>query len=274
MTKAPAATRAYESSTTLACGLITIPISVFSGTVSEHGIKRNMFTPEGHPVGLQPFDKDTGQPVARDLIVKKIATEYGHVYVEDHEIEQLFNLAPKTIAIKAFQPERLFYDGTYVPKTPYFVEAAKVQIGKKKVANAAGEQALTLVLAAMKAEGAIAVVEFTTRGVPKPAVLLPDGTLWVVYHEDELREQRALPEIDLPEALVQQGVGLIKALWSEQPVDTTDVRSALIQGYANDKAEAGDFAKAEEPVLELVPAAASDDLMALLSASVEAAKAA
>ncbi len=275
MTRSPAATRAYESAATLSCGLITIPLAVYTSTVSSHGIKRKEFTKDGHPVGRALLDKETNQVVTSDQVVRKIETEHGFVHVEDHEIEKLFTITPKTLTVKAFQPQHLFYSGAYVPKAPYCVEVPKQKIGSKKVPNAAGEQALALLLGAMEAENALAFVEFTTRGVPKPAVLLPNGQLWLVYHEDELREQRPLPQFDVPEALLQQGVSLVKAFWQDDPVDTTDERTALIQGFADEKAAAGDFDKPEEEAAaEQAPVAPVTDLAALLAASVQAAKAA
>jgi non-homologous end joining protein Ku len=270
--KAAPSNRAYEHAM-LACGLITVPVSVYTGIVSDAGIKRNMFTPDDHPIGYSMVDKVTGEVVERAEIVKKIATEHGHVYVEDQEIEQLFDLSPKTITIKQFQPQHLFYGGSYVPKSPYNLEASKMTKGSKKIENKAAQQTLALVLEAMRAEGAIAVVEFTTRGVPKPGVLLPDGTLWVVYHDDELREKRPAPDVELAPALIAQGQMLIRSMWSTEPLDLTDHRTALIQNFADEKAAAGDFAKPVEKALAELEATAPADLMALLTASVDAAKA-
>lgn len=272
MTRAPASNRAYEQAT-LSCAMLSVPISVYTATVSDAGIKRNLFTADGHPVGNAAIDKTTNQIIERDTIVKKIATEHGPVFVEDHEIEALLELTPKAIIIQAFQPESLFYSGAYVPKTRYFVEVAKTKQGSKKVENKPGQQALALLLAAMKQTEALALVEFTSRGIPKPAVLLSDGTLWIVYHDDELREQRGLPEIDMPQQLIDQGRALIEALWESEPQDLTDVRSAKIQALADSKAEAGDFAQSVVPELTEAPIAEPADLMALLSASVTAAKA-
>lgn len=275
MPKAKPSTRAYEHAQ-LSLGLINIPVSVFVGTVSSHGISRSMFTTveteegtEDHPVGYATIDKVTEKIVDRADVHKKVSTEYGYVFVEDDEVEKLLDLEPKSIKIKSFQPQHLFYQGNYVPKSLYYIEASKMTQGRKKVANKTAEQALEMLLTAMRKEGSIAVVEFTTRGTPKPAVLLPNGTLWVVYFTEELREQRPLPNIDLSPAVVEQARMLIKAQWSEKPTDLEDRVTALIQNYADEKAQAGDFSKPEtvEPVAE--PEQSGDDLLALLQASVQ-----
>lgn len=272
MTRSPASTRAYEKAT-LTCGLLSVPISVFTATANDVGIKRNQFTAEGHPVGNAAIDKITNEMIDRADIVKKIATEKGPVFVEDYEIEALLDVSPKSIVIKGFQPRTLL--GTaYVTKSPYFIEVTPTTVGKKKVENKAGQQALAVILAAMAEEDAIALVEFTTRGVPKPAVLLPDGSMWCVYFDSELREQRPMPEVELSEQLLEQGRAFVKMLWNDEPEELTDERSARIQELADSKAAAGNFEPSDDE-----PAVAEDvtpdepvDLMALLSASVEAAK--
>jgi non-homologous end joining protein Ku len=282
MSKKPPSSRAYEH-VSFNFGMVTIPLSVFTGVVSSHGIKRGMFTTvtkdddttEDHPVGYGNIDKNTGELVPPGQpVIKKVETEYGHVYVDDHEIEQLFEIDAKTITVKEFQPRHLFHQGHYVPKSLYYVEVTKTKVGSKKVENKIAQNNFALVLAAMKAHNAMAVVEFTTRGVPKPAVLLPDGTLWVLYHTDELREQRPLPEIPVPvEAANAAFEQYMKPLWGEQPLDLTDKRTELIQAFADEKAQAGDFGKSEEPAeAEVVASGGGMDLLAALSASVEQAK--
>jgi len=279
MSKQPPSSRAYEKATLL-FGMVSLPLSVFTGTVSDHGIKRNQFITveadgktEDRPVGYGAIDKETGELVDKSQVVKKIATEYGHVYVEDHEIEKLFEIEPKTIVVKEFQPQYLFHQGAYVPRSLYHVEVTPTTVGKKKVPNVTAEKNFALILAAMRANNAMAVVEFTTRGVPKPAILTPNGTLWVLYHTDELRERRPLPEIEVPTEMAQAAFEqYMKPLWGEAPLDLTDKRTELIQAFADEKAQAGDFDKSEESEQFVAAQPAATDLMSMLEASVEAAK--
>lgn len=302
MSKSAPSTRATDHST-FCFGLVNIPVSIFSGTDSKSGIQRKQFLSvpvmeedgetqkvetvtledgtteerpvfEDHPVGKQDYDKMTGEPVPYAEVQRKIETEYGYVYVEDGEIEKLFEITPRTLRVIAFQPQHLFFQGNYVPKSISFVEASKIAgKGRTKVDNPAGQKALAMVFKAMREEGAMALCELTSRGVPKPAILMPDGTLWMLYNTDDLREQRPLPEIEVEDALVAQGRMLMKALWDDTVQDLTDKRAALIQAFADEKARAGDFGRApetEEPEMQAVD---SSDLMAMLAASVEQAKA-
>lgn len=315
MPKAKPSTRATDH-VTLGFGLVQIPVSVYTGTVSDHGITRNEFVrvpvleevidpetgkpaldPFGkvemrqvmvetevdgktvevpafteHPAGRGSINKDTGELVPREQeIVRKIATEYGHVYVSDEEVEDLFEINPKSIVIKGFQPQALFYRAAYEPRTLYFVEPRKVGSGAKRGVPKGTREALAMLFKAMREEGAMAVVEFTTRGISKPGILLPDGTLRLVYHTDALREQRELEEAEINPVVVAQGRTLLRALWSDEPMDLTDERSALIQAFADEKARAGDFTKPEEGERVDAPEEASEDLMAMLQASVAAA---
>lgn len=264
----------------LTYGLMNIPVSLYTGTVSDHGINRRQFvtvtnedgSTEDHPVGNRPYDKETGENVESGDVIKKIGTEYGDVYVEDGEIEELLNVKANSLEIKGFQPIHLFHQGHYVPKSLYFVEPSKgAGKGGKKVDSLPNQKALTSILKAMREEGVLCVCELTTRGVPKPAILLPDGTLWQVYHTDALREQRPLPEVELHPDEVQMARTLVQTLLTTEPMDLTDERSALIQNFADEKAQAGDFGKPED-VAPKEPKA-NVDLMAALAASVEQAKA-
>jgi non-homologous end joining protein Ku len=257
--------------------LVNIPITLYSGTVSDHGIKRNEYvvTPEGdHPVGRGQIDKVTGELLEHGAeVVKKIQTEHGPVYVEDQEIEQLFQLSPDTLVVQRFEPEANFHAGHYVPKGLLYLEPRKSGSGAKKGPDPIAARLLATLLAAMKANNAIAVCELTTRGVPKPAVLMPDGRLWLTFHTDATREQRPMTDVPVVDAEVDMMGSIVTSMWSDEPMDFTDERSAAIQARADEKAAAGEFDKPAEVAVAAAPAPNVTDLMALLSASVEAAKA-
>lgn len=255
---------------------VQIPVSLYGGTVSDHGVKRTRYvhTEDGdHEVGNQNYDKVTGDVVAYSDIVMKVQTDYGPVYVEPDEIEALFSVQPDTVVVKTFQPLHIFHQGHYVPKSLMFVEPTKTGKGAKKAPDANSVKILNSLFEAMRDKGACAIVEVTTRGVPKPAVLLPDGTLWLVYHTEELREQREIPEYEPTENDLAMMAMAIDAKWTTEILDLNDERSALIQGFADEKAAAGDFDKPETVAKPAASTPAANDLMAMLAASVEAAKA-
>lgn len=255
---------------------MNIPVSLFTGTVSDHGITRSSFIPvpdgEDHEAGQRWYDKVTLDNVEYGEIVKKIHTEHGPVYVEDHEVEKLFSITPDTITVKTFQPLHMFHQGHYVPKSLQFLEPQVTGTGKKKGPDTNAIKVLNTLYAAMRKEGVCALLEVTTRGVPKPAILTPDGVLWFVYHTDALREQRELPEYDVQDGELSAFTTMIQKNHSTEVQDLTDERSALIQAFADEKAAEGDFGKPEAPAASAETKPAPDDLMALLMASVEQAE--
>ena len=262
----------------LSFGVINIPTTLYSGTVSDHGVKRNEYLVvedgEDHPVGRGQIDKTTGELIPPgSTIVKKVQTEYGPVFVEDHEIEELFQLLPDTLVVKEFEPQHHFHAGTFVPSGLMYVEPRKVGSGSKKGPDPVASKIIVTLFQAMKAQNAMAVCELTTRGKPKPCILMPDGRLWLIHHNDATREQRDLPPVEVNEAEVQMMGSLVQALWADEAIDFVDERSALIQDFADKKARAGDFGKPEEDAGRTVAPAttAAPDLMALMAASIEAA---
>lgn len=272
----PASNRAYRK-LTIECGMLLIPTEVYAGMTDEAGISRKMFTGEefDHEVGYLLVDKVTDEKVSRSDTVKKVSTEYGYVFVEPHEEEALLNVKPNSLTVKEFLP--LSQRDAYVGKKLYFLEPGKDsrKVGGKTVksANAKAQTLLGLLLESMRQENVFALVEWTDRGAPKPAVLTADGELWTVYFDEELREQRPLdvPD-DLPEAHLEQMKSLVAAMSGTEAPVLTDEYSSKIQAFADEKAAAGDFTKpVEVPVAEL--AADTADFLADLTASVEAARA-
>lgn len=277
MPKAKPSTRS-AGHVTLVFGLVNIPVTLYGGIVSAHGLERHEYVPsvdgtEEHLVGRGKTDKVTGELLTIDqslAITTKVETEYGAVFVADHEIEGLFSLEADTLKIKAFQPQAIFRQGNYVPKKLEYVEPSKSGTGAKKGYMAVAVKLLGTLFEAMREEGMVAIGELTTRGVPKPVVLTPTGELWHVYHTDAVREQRELPEFQTIEAEVTMMRQLVSTLKTDEVLDLTDERSALIQEFADNKAAAGDFAKPEgDDYTPSTPTEPQVDLMALLAASVE-----
>lgn len=291
---------------TLSFGLVNIPIALYTGIDAKAGVERHEYLPvpvmdpddpdkqlirkveqedgsfkevpvfEDHLIGRGNTDKTTGElltPDERAKVQSKVSTEYGPVYVEDSEIEKLFTLDNNTLKINEFQPQHLFHQGNYVPKKLMFVEPEKAGSGAKKAYMPIAVKLLHMLLTSMRQEGVVAIGELTTRGVPKPVILDPRGQLWEVYHTNALREQREIPEVELADAEVQMMRGLIDQMKTEEVADLSDKRSELIQNFAEEKAAAGDFGKPADDVVVNVPAEPAQDIMAMLAASVEQAKA-
>lgn len=269
--KAAPSSRAYDRAA-LTYGLFSIPLAIYSAKYNDHKITTNWFSQDDHEVGLMKYDKVTGAEIQTADVVTKVATEYGHVHVTDTEIEKLFEISPHSLDMQSVQPAALLGD-TYVPKDRYFVEVDKVKKGSKKIVNTKGVEALAAILEALRERDAMMLVEFTTRGAPRPAVLLGDGTLWTLYWDEELREQRPMPEVEVTATNLTQARGLIELLWTTTPAELSDERTLLIRQFAEDKAKAKDFGKPTDDEVVVEPVVdEANDLMAMLTASVTAAK--
>lgn len=307
MTRKPPSTRA-SSHLFLQCGLLNTPISVYSATDSGSGVKRNgMFQSpvmeddgnggqrqkvvvvenedgtktevpvfEDHPTGIKKYDKVTGEVLEDGADVQmKVKTEYGYVFVDEHEEEALFDVPPRSLVVDSFQPLALWHSGHYVPTGIKFVEPGKVQgKGGKKVASETVDKALVLILEAMREEGVFALCEWTDRGTSKWAALLPDGRLYPLAFDDDLRTQRPLPEVELADAELAMGRQLVQTLTTTEPKDLPDTKTQLILAFAEDKARAGDFGRSEDTYVEKeMSEEDAGGLLALLAASVEQAEA-
>jgi non-homologous end joining protein Ku len=278
---------------TLTLGLLSVPVTLFNRTGEYKTTRRQFVTivdEEGeihdYRVGRQNVAKDPdtgeiierdGQPivVANDQVEYKYETEYGYVFVTPEEIEALLSVEPKSAKITAFQPMSLWHAGTYIPNGATFqVEVTPVVNGKKKVPNRSGLKTFQLILDAMRKHNAFAMIDLVSRGIPEPAVLLPDGTLWKLYVEEETKEPREpQPEVPATDDERVMMATFVEGLLTKEPVSLHDNRTTLIQGYADEKAQAGDFSKPDAPeATETVVVEESVDVMALMMASIDAMK--
>lgn len=304
MPKAAATNRATNE-VTLLVGPQRIELRILSGAVSDHGLKREEWInlpvldektgkpktqqvivdgkkkrvplTEDHKVGRGVTNKDTGELLTDeqcDQVAKKIQTEQGLVWLSDAEVEELLDIQPDTLIVRAFQPRALYDTREYVPDKPYFVEVGRDKKGKPLPNDGA---LLGALLATMEADHLIAVCELTTRGIPKPAILFSDGSLWQVWYTDALREGPARPEVSLDDAtLTAVRSAMIEDLYHEEVLDLSDKRSELAHVFAEEKAANGDFAPVEDTYVkrERKDAEGGVDVLTLLGMSVEAAKAA
>lgn len=274
MPRASKPTRTYGRAQ-LSMGMVTFPIDTYNAKVSDFGIERKQFSKDtGNPVAYRKVDAVTGDPLRQDQIVSKTSTEYGFVHITDSEIETLFSLTPDTIKVLEFEPQHLFTMGHYIPKGLLYTAPGKSEVGSKKKVLPGTLEAYSVFMAAMKVRALMAVVEFTNRGIPKPGILLPNGSLWLIHHTDEIREPLTPDLLEVDDEIANAAADQFFAgLVSHSVRDLSDERSALIQDFANKKAKAGNFDVSEEQTVVAEAKAPVGGLMESLRASVEAAKA-
>lgn len=254
-------------------GLLNVPVSIYTGT-EEVRVKRAQYTATGEKVGNQTRIKNDdgsyGDAVERADIVKKYDTGDGLVDLSDDEIDALGTVVPGVADILAVQRSGFLYDGTYVPNGQVWqVRAAKLGSGRQAVPNPGGVKAFALLLASLKAEKSFALLRFAKGGNVYHAALLHTGDLIGLYLDEEVRGPVALPEVDLADAEVDLARQLVNAAKVGTAVPLVNTLVERVAEYAATKISTGE-------VVKEAPAAATStvDLMAQLTASVAAAKAA
>lgn len=241
---------------TLSWGLITIPLSYYSGT-EETKVARKEFvngSPE-RPAGRQVIDKVLGTAVGPESI-KKMAQATSGVWVELSDEEIAACTLPKGLAeIVSFLPNSRKMG--YVPEGTY----AQVRTPKiKGKSNPAQEKAFALLLKAMDEADVTALVKFSLRGPARYGILDTHGDLTVVRTSSEVREALPLPEVTIAPAELSLAAQLIEAVGISVPNIEDDTAEA-VQAFVDSKAVG-----VAAPVLA-PPTAMSDDIMAMLTAS-------
>lgn len=264
------ATAPKRSTKTLHLSFGPIPITCSIYTGSEHvGVRRSEFVfrdDEYHPVGRKPYDKVTGDDVDNHEIQKMFQTDNGLVEVSDEEIESFIDFAGETAEVEHFLPLSLLANGHYVTDSVFQLRPQKIHRGKEKVANAPVERAFGLLLAAMRKTGTFALIKLSFRGAPRYGGLLPNGRLYTLKFDEEIREDLPLPDFEPTEKELSLVTQIVSAQVSKEPIDINDVYSAKIRQYADKKAKTGE---AIAPKEETAQETSTVDLEQMLQAMLE-----
>lgn len=258
---APAPGRS-TASVTLAWGLVQVPLSVYSATQPVQ-IARKEFTADGHPVGRSPIDKETGEVVTNDEIVK-MAEATGGVWVEltDQEMSEL--TAPNArCEVVSFIPMEAV-GSVYLTDAHYQV---RPQRSKTKGASDVGaQQAFSLLLTSMARRKVAALVSIALRGPAKFAAIMPDGTMHTLHFANGVRETLPFPDVTLPAGAEAMADQLIDLVGIDLP-SIEDSVSGTVQAFID--AKAGGITPPPAPAA----ASVDNDVMGSLLASIDAAKA-
>jgi DNA end-binding protein Ku len=254
------AARAIGTST-VAFGLVSLPVKIYSTGESSRKVSFNMIWKErGVRVRQQYIDPADGTVVPRDEIVK------GYEFAKDQYVlftkEELEVVeAPKSdeIEIVSFVPteavDRLYFNRAYY-------------LGPDK----GGARAYRLLSAALRETGRVAIAKHATRGKQYIVMIRPheDGLLMEqLYYADEIRSFSEIPREDgeVNEAELGLAIQLIDQAASEE-FDATDfmdeVRERTLE-LIQQKIDGQEItaAPAEESKTKII------DLMAALKASIE-----
>jgi len=260
---APAPTRA-SNSFTLAFGVLNIPLSVYTGTEQTRVSRKEFLDGDCDiPVGRSPIRQDNGEVVPSDRVVRMAQASTGAwVVLTDDEIADATSTVRGVGDIVTFVPAKAV--GEYLAEDQVQVRP-KAEKGKS---NAAAEKAFALLLATMKKKKVVALVKVALRGPARHGLLFPDGSFVFVRTADQVREARPLAEHKFSDAELKLAEALIDAVGTDTPVITDDTAPA-VRAFVESKAT-GVAPPAKPEQGDAIPL----DIMAALSASIDAAKAA
>jgi non-homologous end joining protein Ku len=280
---APAPKRATVAFT-MNFGLVPVKMRLFATTEEIETNKRHQYVEvdgENHPVGVMPYDKETGEPVPKDVIVKKVTLP--NPYPRPGEPEVLVPVTDEEIAlvtdptkvdrgdvpIEAFIP--LDTIGTrYHVKNWYQVRPALRQVKKASQPDPQADKAFALLMAALEAKQVAALVRFSLRAEPRYAAITPDGNLHILHFDSEVRAPFPTPDIEVAEAHIQGASNLIDAWGIDTPALVDESGEALVE-YLTSKAKGGKVIEAP-PVVEQTEEEPDLDFDLLLANSAQVVK--
>jgi DNA end-binding protein Ku len=248
---------------TLSAGLINIPLSVFTATETTAVTRKEFLNGDPNiPVGRAPIRKDTEAIVHTADVTRMVEADNGTwVTLTDDEVAGCVG-APGGCEVVSFVPVkdagRYLTDGLY-----------QVRPKVDKRGGAAATAAFSLLLAGMAARKVHALVRITMRGTPRYGLLTVEGDLLMIATADNVREALPLPDHKPSKAEVTMVCSLIDAIGIESPTVVDDA-SPKVRAFVNEKAGPGNVTA----IKSAAPLSAPVDLTEMLTASIEAAKAA
>ncbi len=251
-----------HTSFTLSWGLVSIPVSVFTGTEATRVARSEFIETEAGdvPVGRAPIRKDDGTVVDQALVVRKAEASNGvWVILTDDEIADATSAQRGLGTIEAFVPVKAL--GSYLAEGQAQVRP-KVEKGKP---NPAADKAFALLLRAMKSRKVVALVKVALRGPARYALLDTEGTFTFIHTADAIRQARPLPEVAINKAELAMAEMLIDSVGVEAPV-LTDDNAPLVRKFVDAKA-AG-----KTPTITTTPSP-TVDIMSAIAESIDAVKA-
>jgi DNA end-binding protein Ku len=244
---------------TLSFGLVSIPVKVYSTTVSDGDHHFNLLERKtGSRLKQQYISQQTGEVVGRDEMVKGYEFAKGqYVVFTDEEMKAVEEKANKAVEIREFVPlgkvDPILYDKAYY-------------LGPDKGA----ERPYALLREAMRKTGRAAVAQYAARGKQYLVLVRPEDKGLVMQQLHYAHEIRAMDDVPLGETKVADAelklaTQLVEQIASEEfhPESYKDEVRERIEEAIRRKVEGQEVTA--EPAAE--PAAKIIDLMEALKAS-------
>lgn len=253
-------------------GLVQIPVGLFSAASPDELSFRQLDKRNLSPIGYKKYNKNTGEDVEGEEIVKGYEYESGHyVVLSDEDLRRANPEKTQTVEITDFVDlddiRSVYFD------KPYYLAPT----GKNKKAYA-------LLREALRRTGKVGIAKVVIRSREYLSAVVPDGDVLVLEilrypHEIRSAEDLEVPRGDAQElgvserelAMAEQLVQGMTADWEPDKYKDSyrdDLMQLIQQRIESGQTDAPD----ETPVAEIETGAKGDviDIMALLKRSVEA----
>lgn len=255
------------TSITLTAGAMMFPLSIYTA-VSDLAVTRSERL-NGDPaveVGRTSIRKDTGEVVSTDDVTRMAQAVTGEwVVVTDAELAEVYGSTGEAHVV-SFVP--VADAGRYVTDGILQVRASK---DKRAAAQAANEQAFSLLLSGMRNRQVHALVRFVMRGGPRYGLLTADGDMLTIIPAEAVRAARLLPDIQHDAMQLDMMSQFIDAIGVSSELVNDDT-PARVQAFIDAKAAECGVTVGNTPVVQR--GGNATDVMAALEASINAAKAA
>jgi len=253
-------------------GLVNIPVGLFSAASPDELSFRQLDRRNMSPVGYRKYNKNSGEEVETEQIVKGYEYESGHyVVLSDEDLRRANPEKTQTVEITDFV-ELDDIAAVYLDK-PYYL----APVGRNKKGYA-------LLREALRRTGKVGIAKVVIRSREYLSAVIPQGDVLVLEilrypHEIRSADDLEVPHGDLKdmgvtEREVEMAERLVEGMTAEwEPEKYTDSYRDDLMALIQARIESGQTdAPDETPVEEIDVEAGGEviDIMALLKRSVEA----
>ena len=248
---------------TISFGLVSVPVRMFSATESKELRFHFLHKRNGalNPIGYDKVDKETGESVPDDEIVRGFEFEKGnYVELDDEDLDRLDVELTHAIDICDFV-DLSEIDPVYFRKAYYLLP------------DKGAEKPYELLVEALDQTGKVGIAKVVIRNKQHLACLRThEGALLLetMYYADEVRKPEQLGEladVEIRKAEIDMAKALVENLSAPfEPEKYTDQYRRELLDLIHAKAEGKALPAPQEPEAEVV------DLMAALRESVERTK--
>jgi non-homologous end joining protein Ku len=252
---------------TLNFGMVPVRMRLFAPTEDNKILEKHQYVTvdgEDHEIGLKTVPNPDPVPGEPELLIELGDDEIARV-TAGTAVDR------GDVPIECFIP--LDAIGTRYPVTAWYqARPALRQEKRKSVPDPTADKAFVLLMSAMEEKGVACLVRLALRGPAKFAAITPDGRLYMLNYDSEVREEYPWPDVEVPEAHIQGAMNLIDGYGIDTPALPDETGEALTK-YVINKAKTGETIEAL-PEPEDAPDKPEPDYLALLEASVQVAKSA